>query len=153
MTSSRYGWHESKRELDADERRRERKRRYELGRLNGRRDTDRSRDPGFGIDARWSQDNQCFEAKCPELPQLIAVGDSASEAVSLLEEDIEDEIGRRLRAGEPIPEPRLARTYSGQLRVRLPKLLHEILAGEARRERVSLNTWVITTLASALRSG
>jgi predicted HicB family RNase H-like nuclease len=42
-----------------------------------------------------------------------------------------------------------AASRSGQLRLRLPVELHTALAAEAKRQGVSLNTWIVTLLAAS----
>jgi predicted HicB family RNase H-like nuclease len=49
--------------------------------------------------------------------------------------------------GEEIPEPDVLKPFSGQTRLRLPKSLHQSLANEAKREGISLNTYIVHLLS------
>ena len=59
---------------------------------------------------------------------------------------IRDAIAVLTEEGSPIPSPRPQPTYSGQLRLRMPKSLHQAMAARADQEGVSLNTLALTYL-------
>jgi hypothetical protein len=48
------------------------------------------------------------------------------------------------------PEPQILSSFSGQMRVRMPRTLHQKLAGRARMEDVSLNTLIVSILAEGI---
>ena len=50
---------------------------------------------------------------------------------------------------EPTPEARVS-SYSGKLALRVPKSLHAQVAARARREGVSINQFIATTLAQEI---
>jgi hypothetical protein len=52
--------------------------------------------------------------------------------------------------GETPPEPQILSSFSGQIRVRMPRTLHQKLAGKARMEDVSLNTLIVSLLAEGI---
>ncbi len=52
--------------------------------------------------------------------------------------------------GESPPEPQILSSFSGQIRVRMPRTLHRKLAGRARMEHVSLNTLIVSLLAEGI---
>ena len=96
---------------------------------------------------RWSEEDEAFVAVLAELPNLSGVGDTPDEAVreafvaaaaavEVLQED-----------GLPVPDAEPMPTYSGQLRVRLPRSLHRRLAETAAMEAVSLNTLIVSRLS------
>jgi hypothetical protein len=68
------------------------------------------------------------------------------------------EIAKRLHIrvheedGCPLPEPRKLPEFSGQLRIRIPKSLHEELSRSAEREGISLNTYIVTLLSDQNRA-
>ena len=101
----------------------------------------------YSAHVQWSDLDNEFVATSPEFPGLSALGASADEAVSALTEAIEVAVDALRADGEPIPEPRLLAPYSGQFRVRVPRSLHQALASAAEREGVSLNSFVMATLA------
>jgi antitoxin HicB len=49
--------------------------------------------------------------------------------------------------GSPIPIPRPQPSHSGQLRLRMPKSLHQAMAARADQEGVSLNALALTYLS------
>jgi len=54
-----------------------------------------------------------------------------------------------LELGRPVPEP-ITADYSGQLRLRMPKSLHQTLAEKAKEEKISLNQYINYQLARSL---
>lgn len=92
-------------------------------------------------------DNGSFFIEFPDLPgcmtQVENAGDIPEAAEEIrhlwLEGAVED-------TSLPIPEP-VPIEYSGKFVVRMPKSLHRELAERAKREGVSLNTWILTLLA------
>jgi predicted RNase H-like HicB family nuclease len=96
---------------------------------------------------QWSEEDGGYIATVPELPGLSAFGASEDEACkqliiakkAFLEVIAED--------GEEIPDADTLRPFSGQTRLRLPKSLHASLSLEAKREGVSLNTYIVKLLA------
>lgn len=101
----------------------------------------------YSAHIQWSDLDSEFVATSPEFPGLAALGATADEAVSALTKAIEAAVDALRADGEPIPEPRLLAPYSGQFRVRVPRSLHQALASAAEREGVSLNSFVMATLA------
>ena len=96
---------------------------------------------------QWSDEDNAFIATVSELPGLSAFGSSQEEAVKelsiakkafleVLEED-----------SEQIPEPDVLKPFSGQTRLRLPKDLHQSLVYEAKREGISLNSYIVYLLS------
>ena len=55
-----------------------------------------------------------------------------------------------LRRGDPLPRP-IAR-LSGKMTLRLPASLHASIADAAERDGVSLNQWIVMTLASQVET-
>ncbi|MGB2845828.1 MAG: toxin-antitoxin system HicB family antitoxin [Candidatus Aminicenantaceae bacterium] len=51
------------------------------------------------------------------------------------------------KSGRQLPDEEKIITYSGQIRLRMPKSLHAALASGAANESVSLNTYIITLLS------
>lgn len=97
----------------------------------------------YSVHVIWSDDDEQFLATFPELPGLSAFGDTQAEAIDEALEIAEEMVDIKRENGEPIPEPRKKKEYSGQTRIRLPKILHENLAHEAETEGMSLNSYII----------
>lgn len=90
----------------------------------------------------WSPEDQEYVGVCAELPGLsfldpdsnkafAGVRDVAREGILLLEEN-----------GDPIPQPLVARAYSGVFKVRIPAEVHRQLALDAAEQGISLNRLV-----------
>jgi antitoxin HicB len=94
--------------------------------------------------------NTGFVAEVEELPGCLSQGATPEEAIHNVFNAMEGWLSVALEDGRPIPEPRVARTYSGRFVLRIPQSLHADLARVAEREGVSLNQYVATTLARAV---
>lgn len=96
---------------------------------------------------QWSENDQAFIAMVPELEGLSAFGKTPEEAVKELG------VAKKLflevleADGEEIPEPEVLKPFSGQTRLRIPKSLHAALAIEAKKEGLSLNTYLVQLLS------
>lgn len=99
---------------------------------------------------KWDDaSGQYWVARVVELPHCMIHGDTAEEAVKEIEEVKRDWIKSNLEDGLPIPEP-VSRKYSGQIRLRMPPSLHQVLAYRSEVEKVSLNQYMVVTLARAI---
>ena len=85
-----------------------------------------------------------------ELPGCMSQGESADDALVMIEEAIKGWLEVELSKGAAIPEPRLDEEFSGKFVVRIPKSLHRKASEIAAVENVSLNQWIGTTLAEAV---
>jgi len=110
---------------------------------------------GYRVVVEWSDEDDAFVARVPALPECAAHGrtpDRATrEAVIAARGIIES-----MRAhGDPIPPEDLTAGHSGQLRLRLPRSLHQRLARLAAIDGVSLNQELVALLAAGAgaRSG
>lgn len=88
-----------------------------------------------------------FRAEIIEFPGCIAVGNTAAEALANLEDVaaswLEATIARDLRVPEPVENT----AFSGKLVVRLPKTLHKKAARMAAQDGVSLNQFIVSSVA------
>jgi predicted HicB family RNase H-like nuclease len=91
-----------------------------------------------------------FMAEIVEFPGCFAIGDSASKALSKLDEVAIDWIAASLDRGQEIPEPMEAAEFSGKLVLRMPKGLHKRAALCAEREGTSLNQFIVTCVAEQI---
>ena len=97
----------------------------------------------------WDPEDEVYIAFCPELGDLSAHGTTPREAAGQLTMAMGLAMETYGQEGWALPEPRTARKYSGQFRVRLPESLHAWLADVAETEGVSLNTLLIAKLSEA----
>ncbi len=88
-------------------------------------------------------------ARVAELPHCLIHGNTPEEAVREIEEVKLDWIQSNLEDKLPIPEPTLTK-YSGEIRVRMPPSLHQVLAQRASNEGVSLNQYMVAGLARSV---
>ncbi len=85
-----------------------------------------------------------------ELPGCISQGETAQEAMQMIEDAMRGWFEVQLEDGVPIPEPRREEEYSGKFNTRVPKSLHRKLVEAAEEDGVSLNQWINSTLAEAV---
>lgn len=88
-------------------------------------------------------------AEIPLLPGCMADGKTPEEALMNLEDAKKCWLETCLELGRPVPEPN-QENYSGQIRIRIPKSLHRILAEKAKEENVSLNQYISYQLARSV---
>ena len=102
----------------------------------------------YSIDIIWSDEDQGYIATVPEFKNLSAFGETYEDALKEAKIAIEAYIESYAEEKLPIPEPAKQLNYSGQLRLRMPRELHQKLSVEAMRQDVSLNTFMIYLLSS-----
>jgi len=92
-------------------------------------------------------DEECFEARVAELPDVAEYADSFDEAYALAIDTIETTAAIFEQQGKTMPLPFVpADDYSGRVTLRLPKSLHRALAKAANSEGVSLNQHLTNVL-------
>lgn len=106
----------------------------------------------YSLIVTWSDEDKGYVATCPELPGLSAFGETEEEAIA------EAKVARALfvqdiiESGEALPEPLTLQQYSGQTRLRMPKLLHRQAAVMAEQDGVSLNTYITDAVRTRVTS-
>jgi antitoxin HicB len=92
-----------------------------------------------------------YVAAIPELPGCITQGETAEEALKLIDDAKAAWISTAwdLSITIPMPDTRSA-SYSGKLNVRMPRSLHRALARQAAMEGISLNSLIVYKLTRAL---
>lgn len=104
----------------------------------------------YSIHIVWSNEDDCFVATIPEFPNLSAFGDTREETIGDAQQVLEMAIESLERDGISLPEPKNTspfQKHSGQVRLRMPKSLHNQLASVAEREGVSLNMHMVSLLS------
>ncbi|MPZ13585.1 MAG: toxin-antitoxin system HicB family antitoxin [Chloroflexi bacterium] len=104
----------------------------------------------YRMEVVWYGDS--WGATFPELPGLVAGAETWEKLPAVIEDAKRAWFESVLERGDPITEPRdpLDFSFSGKLRLRLPKSLHEGAARAAELEEVSLNTFIVTAVAKEL---
>jgi predicted HicB family RNase H-like nuclease len=90
-----------------------------------------------------------FVAGYIELPDLTMTGDTPEEAVKELLVEKPEWFESCLKQGILIPLPVEPQKYSGKIIVRMPPSLHESLIRIAELEGVSLNQYIVSSLAKS----
>lgn len=101
----------------------------------------------YSIVLQWSEQDKAYVALIPELPGLSALGSTPEKAVKELSTAKKAFIEVLKKTGTQLPEPDKMKEHSGQIRVRLPKKLHESLSHEAKKDGISLNTYIVHLLS------
>jgi predicted RNase H-like HicB family nuclease len=101
----------------------------------------------YPVSIKWSDEDEGYIATVPGIQGLSAFGESPDEALSELKVAAEGYFQSLKKAGKPMPILEKVSSFSGQLRLRMPKSLHSELAHAAKNEGVSLNTYIITLLS------
>ena len=105
--------------------------------------------PAYSMRVFWSAEDDAFIAVCPELHGISAFGATPGDAAEELRQAMTLAVEVMVEDGERLPEPAKIHTYSGQLRVRMPKSLHARLSSEAEVEGVSLNSLIVSRLSES----
>ncbi|MGH7867884.1 MAG: toxin-antitoxin system HicB family antitoxin [Candidatus Dormibacteraceae bacterium] len=90
-----------------------------------------------------------FFAKVVELPGCMTEADSWLELDDMIRDALVGWLAVALEHGDGIPEPHSAAKYSGKIMVRATHRLHRSVVEAAEREGVSMNQFVVETLAAA----
>jgi antitoxin HicB len=93
---------------------------------------------------RWSEPDRCYLAEAPALQGCRTHGDTPEAALRHCFVAAELWLEEALAHGDPIPLPTSSR--SGKLTLRLPPSLHQRVALNAERDRVSVNQWIVSRL-------
>jgi antitoxin HicB len=101
----------------------------------------------YRIVTEWSEEDQAFVARVPVLPGCAAHGATAEKATHEAERAAALMLEVMLEDGRSLPPEDASADYSGQLRLRLPKSLHERVSQLATAEGVSLNTLLLSLIA------
>jgi predicted HicB family RNase H-like nuclease len=98
----------------------------------------------------WSEEDQCYVGRCPELMLGGVHGDDEVKVYRELSKVIQEWVKIHQQEGRPLPEPSLNRNYTGKFIVRLPAELHERLAIKAAIQGSSLNQLIKQSLERSL---
>lgn len=89
-----------------------------------------------------------YGARYPELPGCITCGETLNSVAKNAEDAKREWLLTALEDGLPIPEPESETSqYSGQFKLRIPKVLHKTLAEHAKREGISMNQYCMYLLS------
>ena len=89
-------------------------------------------------------------AQIPLFPGCMSDGETVDECLVNLEDAKRGWIEACIELGREVPEPRKTTDFSGQLRVRMPKSLHQALSEKAKEENISLNQFILYQLSRGM---
>src|SRR5438132_320479 len=91
----------------------------------------------YRVDIIWSEEDQAYVAKTPELPGCVTHGETLEEAASMAEEAIRGYVETLQALGKPVPIPMAEKKFSGEFLVRVDPNLHRDLTIKAGMEDTS----------------
>ena len=101
------------------------------------------------VQKRETEDGLLYEGTVHELPDVLTLGDTYSEAYELAIDAIEGLADLAAEMGHSFPVPSSRETeFSGKFVVRIPVWLHRDLAEEAKEQKASLNSYVQSVLSA-----
>lgn len=95
--------------------------------------------PKYRMDIFWSEEDQAYVVKVPELSGCSTHGDTLIEAAKNGLEAINLYLESLKARGIEPPKPMAERSFSGKIPLRISSSLHRDLALEAEREDLSIN--------------
>ena len=97
----------------------------------------------------WSDEDQCFVGRCPELTLGGVHGSDEAKVYAELCEVVEEWIEILHRDGASLPDPLVAISFSGKFVLRVEPAIHRRLAAKALAAGESLNSYCVKTLVKA----
>lgn len=101
------------------------------------------------IRMRTLEEEDCYEAKVLEFPDLIEYADTYEEAYELIIDAVETTQAILTEKNREIPSPStiIDDSYSGRVTLRMPKELHKNIAISANQDGASLNQYLVFLLS------
>jgi predicted RNase H-like HicB family nuclease len=97
------------------------------------------------------EDADLWRATVRELPDVAEFADTRDEAIEIILDTINNLRAAASEEGRSFPEPiEDEEEFSGRVTLRMPKSLHRAVAGRAQEEDVSINSYIVTALATTL---
>ena len=97
----------------------------------------------------WSDEDQCFIGRCPEIMAGGVHGSDEARVYAELCQAVEEMVELIHADGHALPESLAAKTFSGRFVLRLEPAMHRRLAAKALAAGESLNSYCTKTLAKA----
>ena len=94
----------------------------------------------------WSEEDQCFIARCLEFQSLGTHGKTREKALSEMSKVVAETIKWMAEEKEEIPLPLSMRKYSGKLTLRLPPEIHRMVETNAIMQGISINRYILSSL-------
>lgn len=97
----------------------------------------------------WSDEDNCFIGRCPELMLGGVHGGNEAKVYAELCEAVEEMVELLHKDGHELPEPLAAKKFSGKFILRVEPAIHRRLAAKALAAGESLNSYCVKTLVKA----
>jgi predicted RNase H-like HicB family nuclease len=97
----------------------------------------------------WEEDN-AWVAVCPAFPYISASGSTREDAAREIDDAIAEAVFNFEAEGKPLPEVAREPVASGQIRLRLPRTVHDRAVDRAQVDEVSLNTFLVGAVTERL---
>jgi predicted HicB family RNase H-like nuclease len=97
----------------------------------------------------WSNEDQCFIGRCPEIMAGGVHGRDEARVYAELCQAVEEMVVLMKADGQSMPEPLGAKKYSGKFVLRVEPSLHRRLAAKALAAGESLNSFCAKSLVKA----
>ena len=104
----------------------------------------------YRLEIIWSQEDECYVVRFPELPGCTTHGNSINEAIRHAHEAVEGYLDSLKARGLPLPKPLSEKKFSGKIPLRIDPNLHRDLAFQAEIEGVSVNRFIEKKLKKAV---
>ena len=100
------------------------------------------------LNIAWSQEDQCYVARFPELPGCMTHGDTQEEALKHAHEALKGYLATCKKEGVVLPSPVSLQEFSGTFSARVGPDLHRKLAMEAAQMNKSITDLVKEKLSA-----
>lgn len=100
----------------------------------------------YSFKIEWSKDDSEYVATCPSFQGLSAFGETEEDALKEAKIALALFIESYKERGISLPEPQSSQAFSGQIRLRLPKSLHQRATRMASDDGISLNQYITNAL-------
>lgn len=97
----------------------------------------------------WSDEDQCFIGRCPEIMSGGVHGNDEARVYVELCQAVEEMLELIHADGHTLPEPLAAKSFSGKFVLRVEPAIHRRLAAKALAAGESLNSYCVKTLVKA----
>lgn len=94
----------------------------------------------------WSNEDDAHIATVAEFPELSSIEDSQQEAFRGILDLVTFLLDEMKQEGVEPPPPLTKRNYSGEIRLRMPKEVHQRIAIEAAEQGTSINQLLLSRI-------
>jgi predicted RNase H-like HicB family nuclease len=98
----------------------------------------------------WWEEDQAWVAVCPAFPFVSVLGATRAEVAREMDGLLEELIETCEEEGKPLPPVIPEPVSSGQIRLRLPRTVHDRAIECAQVDETSLNTFLVSAVAQRI---